>query len=422
MRFLLRFYAPVLILYLLAGFIFQDTALAKYKGWGTMGGQKKDTSLDADPGFKRKKRKAKLADVVWDRETEGQLRIFCNPKARLFIDSEAQRDPRGKIRASDKFVVAIEAGKHKIQMDAEGLKLISCTFVDQQKNKHKLTGDASGTVTVNIVAGAAQSINFTLAKPVSVKDSMVFVKGGEFVMGLSAKSKKKGGKSDLQYIIERIGGEKRFHRNEVPRHKVDVGSFQIDTYEVTNAKYQKFIQATGGDILPDDWESDTYPPGEGNNPVTFVTWKDADSYCKWVGKRLPTEAEWEKACRWETDRKKPIAYFFPWGDSFRRGKANTDSGGPNQVMPIGSYEDGKSPYGAYDMCGNVKEWTSSSYKDYQGNPFKDVFTDVGEVKVARGGSWRDKKYDVLGSCRFKYSLSHADDDLGFRCAKDSDKK
>ena len=420
MRFLLRFYAPVFTFYLLAGFIFQDTAFAKYKGWGTMGGQKKDTTKEGGT-FTRKKRKAALSDVSWDRETEGQIRIFCNPKARLFIDSEAQRDPKGKIRASHKFAVALKAGKRKIRMDAEGFQPVSCKFIDDQKKPHQLPFNKSGEVTVNIVAGAAHSINFTLAKAISVKDAMVFIKGGEFVMGLSAKPKKKGGKSDLDFIVERIGGEKRFHRNEVPRHKVNVGAFQIDTYEVTNAQYRKFIQEAKRP-LPDDWENETYPSGKGGHPVTYVTWDDADSYCKWAGKRLPTEAEWEMAARWDTDRKRPIAYFYPWGDSFKRGKANTDSGGPGKVMPVGSYEDGKSPYGAYDMTGNVKEWTADWYKDYAGNPFKDEFSDGTEVKVARGGSWRDKKYDVLGSCRFKYSLTHADDDLGFRCAKNSDKK
>lgn len=412
---LLKLSAPVFFLYLLAEFVSPNTAYTKYKGWGSIGQQKEDSSVE------KKKRKAKLADVVWDKETQGQLRIFCNPKARLFIDGEIQRDPRGKIRASEKFVVALKAGEHKVRMDAEGLKLVSCRFIDQEKTKHKLSADASGAVTVEIAAGAAHSINFILARAQKVKSTMALVPGGEFVMGLSAESKKKGGKSDLDYIVERIGGDKRFHRNEVPRHKVDVKAFYIDTYEVTKDQYQKFIQETGRPA-PDDWEDGSYPPGTGNHPVIFVTWEDADAYCKWAGKRLPTEEEWEKTARWETDRKKPIAYFFPWGDSFRRGKANTASGGPRKVMPVGSYEDGKSPYGVYDMCGNVKEWTASWYKDYPGNPFKDVFTTGEKVKVARGGSWRSKKYDTLGSCRFKYSLTHADDDLGFRCAKDAEEK
>jgi formylglycine-generating enzyme required for sulfatase activity len=412
---LLKLSVPVCFLYLLAEFIFPNTAYSKYKGWGAIGKQKEDTSV------KKKKREAKLADVAWDRETQGQLRIFCNPKARLFVDGEIQRDPRGKIRASEKFVVALKAGKRKIRMDAEGLKLVTCFFIDHEKKKHTLSGDASGEVTVEIIAGEAHSINFTLARAQQVKSTMVFVLAGEFVMGLSAEPGKKGGKSDLEYIVERIGGKKSFHKNEVPRHKVDVKAFHLDTYEVTNNQYQKFIQETRRPV-PDDWEDNSYPPGKDNHPVIFVTWDDADAYCKWAGKRLPTEEEWEKAARWETNRKKPIAYFFPWGDSFRRGKANTASGGPKKVMPVGSYEDGKSPYGAYDMCGNVKEWTASWYKDYPGNQFKDAFSDGTKVKVARGGSWRNKKYDVLGSCRFKYSLTHADDDLGFRCAKDPEEK
>lgn len=409
-----KLFLPFLVC-LLMSFLFSKPTFAQWnKGGSYKWGKKK-----ADKVVKYKKREAKLADVSWDRKTQGQLRIFVNPKARLFLDGEIQRDPKGKIRASAKFAVALEAGKRSILMDMEGLKTVTCVFVDSDKKKHTIPIGEDGGVILDIVAGKAHSVNFTLAKLHHTKGAMVLVPVGDFVMGLSAKSKKK---SDLEYIVERIGGDKNFHNNEVPRHKVFVEAFKIDQYEVSNVEYQKFAQETGRSVLPDDWENNSYPPGQGDHPVTYVTWEDADAFCKWAGKRLPTEEEWEKAARWETDRKKPIAYFFPWGDSFRRGKANTASGGPGKTMPIGSYEDGKSPYGAYDMAGNVKEWTSNWYKDYPGNPLKDEFSDGEQVKVARGGSWRDKKYDVLGSCRLKYSLTHADDDLGFRCARDVDKK
>jgi formylglycine-generating enzyme required for sulfatase activity len=311
------------VIFLLGFFIvfsFPNPVCAKWnpKGGG-MSGMMKGMGKESN-----KKREANLADVLWDRETQGQLRIFCNPKARLFVNDEAQRDPKGKIRASEKFVVALKAGQHKIRMDAEGLQPVTCRFIDQNKQSQRLPFDKDGNVVVTIEAGAAHSINFTLAKMTHVKSKMVHVPAGEFVMGLSAESKKPGGKSDLDYIVERIGGEKRFHKNEVPRHKVFVDDFMIDAYEVTNSEYKKFVQETGR-AVPDDWEENggDIPPGKANYPVVFVTWEDADSYCKWAGKRLPTEDEWEKAARWETNRKRPISYFYPWGDSFRRGKVNS---------------------------------------------------------------------------------------------------
>ncbi len=202
-----------------------------------------------------------------------------------------------------------------------------------------------------------------------------------------------------------------------------MAAFYIDKYEVSNAQYKKFVDAAGREILPDDWENGTYPSGEDYFPVVYVTWYDANDYCKWAGKRLPTEKEWEKAARWSPT--KTVAKgggdssLFPWGNRFHRNNVNTKNGGPGRTTITGRYEKGKSGYGLYDMSGNVKEWTADWYQDYPGSKYKDEFAAAGEVKATRGGSFLENPYECLATCRYKYSPGTAYDDLGFRCAKDA---
>ncbi len=349
-------------------------------GMGSFGGK----SGGGMGGGKQKKRSAKLADVIWDRETEGQVRIFCSPAAKLYIDGELQQDPNGRRRRSEKYVAAIKAGKRKIKLARDGYE--------------------TEEIEMEIEAGKPYSINVILMKIGQKTGGMVLVPAGKFVMGLSEK--------DTKWIKRKIGGEVRFFRNQLPRQKITIPAFYIDKYEVTNEQYKKFITATGHNP-PENWQNGTFPAGKAKHPVVFVSWKDASAYAKWAGKRLPTEQEWEKAARG------PKGFLYPWGDNFRRNKLNSGTGGANQTTVVGRYEKGKSHYGAYDMAGNVKEWTADTYKDYPGNPFEDDFFGLVEPKVARGGSYLDLNYDCMSTTRFKYSPTASDEDLGFRCAKDA---
>ena len=136
-----------------------------------------------------------------------------------------------------------------------------------------------------------------------------------------------------------------------------------------------------GTLRPRHWENRKYPEGEDNLPVVYINWKDANAYCHWAGKRLPTEIEWEKAAR-GTD-----ARIWPWGNVFDITKCNVESWEGSGPKPVGSYPQCVSPYGVYDMAGNVWEWTDSWYGDaYPGSTFtSDEFGQ--KFRVLRGGSW-----------------------------------
>lgn len=217
----------------------------------------------------------------------------------------------------------------------------------------------------------------------------------------------------------RMGSDTRL-ADEGPQHTVRLPDYYLDKYEVTNLQYQVFIEETGR-RAPDDFENRAAPRGKVDHPVTFVTWFDARDYCAWAGKRLPTEQEWEKAAR-GTD-----ARIFPWGDEFDIRAANTPVrwarlGRRGDTSPVGTFKAGVSPYGLYDMSGNVWEWTASWYLPHPGNTTKSE--NFGEIyKVLKGGSWWDCSFYKCGISaptfnRSFFSARVKNASFGFRCAKD----
>ncbi len=209
--------------------------------------------------------------------------------------------------------------------------------------------------------------------------------------------------------------------DEGPRHEVTLPSYYIDKYEVTNLQYKKFIEATKR-RSPDHFVNRTFPEGKADHPVTFVSWFDAKEYCEWTGKRLPDDKEWEKAARGVDSRA------FPWGSEFGIDKANTPVRWAalrlkGDTSPVGAFAGGKSPYGLYDMTGNVWEWTSSWYQPYPGN--KRITENYGEkYKVLKGGSWWDCSFYKCGISApvFNRSFFHPrtkNESFGFRCASDN---
>jgi len=238
---------------------------------------------------------------------------------------------------------------------------------------------------------------------------MIKIPAGSFIMGSSDEEIKK--------VVRDMGGgelgpDVPWFAAERPQHKEYVEEFYIDKYETTNEQYKVFVQATGR-AIPRHWENGDYPKGKGNHPVVYVSWEDADAYAKWLGKRLPTEIEWEKAAR-GTD-----ARIWPWGNTFDLTKCNVETWEGSGSKPVGSYPTGVSPYGVYDMAGNVWEWTDSWYDAYPGSKYRT--SEFGKkLHVLRGGSWYH--YDSLGPigarCASRdrgtpQSVSYV---AGFRCA------
>ncbi len=210
--------------------------------------------------------------------------------------------------------------------------------------------------------------------------------------------------------------------DEGPQHTVELAEFWIDQYEVNNIQYKKFIDQTGH-RSPSHFRNRSYPEGKVDHPVTFVSWHDAEAYCAWAGKRLPSDQEWEKAARGDDGRT------YPWGNEFDSNKANSPLrwqklGQFGDTLPIGMFPDGMSPYGLHDMSGNVWEWTSSWYIAYPDN--QTASENYGErYKTLKGGSWFDCSFYKCGISapvfnRAFFAKKVRNDTFGFRCAKNAD--
>jgi formylglycine-generating enzyme required for sulfatase activity len=234
--------------------------------------------------------------------------------------------------------------------------------------------------------------------PVPPVQGMVFVPAGDFLMGSTADDVLKWADVD-----------------EFPQRRVWVDDFYIDVHEVTNAQYKVFLDSTDVDA-PSRWVDRKYGIGEDGFPVVSITWEEAAKYARFVGKRLPTEAEWEKAARGVDGRT------YPWGEGFNRTHANNGDH-PMQIM---HFPTGVSPYGCYDMAGNVAEWVDGAYEAYPRGPDDVVpkgIPDRREVfstnrRVYRGGSWNT--FQKYLRCANRESTPQGKRWLyvGFRCAMD----
>jgi len=233
-------------------------------------------------------------------------------------------------------------------------------------------------------------------------ENMLGIPAGKFVMGTNPAKEK--------VYPDSFGFEREPYRNESPRREVFVDVYFIDRYEVTFADYKKFMDATNRKS-PEVWGDIDFNK-RGSYPVFGITWNDANDYAKWLGKRLPTEAEWEKAARGTDGRR------FPWGNTI------TD----NQISDlkwlnnVGYLKFDISPYGIADMAGGVSEWTSDWYKPYPGSTYKDMAYDK-KLKVCRGGHYSGGQghYFLEYFCRCAYrglgETAEYQLKTGFRCAK-----
>ncbi|GDX88761.1 hypothetical protein LBMAG45_06170 [Nitrospirota bacterium] len=285
-------------------------------------------------------------------------------------------------------------------------------------------------VTAVVVAGVAMLSGTSQAEESLIPKEMVYVGHGPFVMGIDkVRPPDSEKKSYLSSKRMKMPWSAEALEDESPAHTVVLDSYLIDTYEVSNKDYGQFIKAKGHPA-PAYWDDPRLNKAE--QPVAGVNWGDAQAFCKYRDKRLPTEAEWEKAARG------PKATLYPWGNEFDAAKTNY---GKNHEasMPINAYPEGVSYYGAYNMAGNVFEWVADWYDPrYYGKlespvnptgPAKAVWIGgtgtyvdrltVGEKRVIRGGSWIAPQGTVKATHRFwndplnnSYGVG-----LGFRCAK-----
>ena len=228
---------------------------------------------------------------------------------------------------------------------------------------------------------------------------MVVIPAGPFIFG----STKETGRED-----------------EWPRRKIALHSFAIDKFEVTNARFLAFVKQTGHRYPPNPYGEGLLKSVRGieNLPVVPVNWYDASEYCQWAGKRLPTEAEWEKAARGSDGR------MYPWGNeppTKNHANFERDWDGTHTLHQVGALPAGNSTYGVADMAGNAREWVQDWYHpEYYGkapnrNP---QGPENGVLRVIRGGSWHSPVQDIRAAARGKGGFALKTHGVGFRCAKD----
>jgi formylglycine-generating enzyme len=239
-----------------------------------------------------------------------------------------------------------------------------------------------------------------IAAQTQAPEGMVQIPAGKFWLGRA-------------YAVDNDADDNmpRAWRDDRPANFVHLDAFYIDKYEVTNAEFAKFVETSGGKAkAPWHWLHGKVPPGDEKQAVTNVTWFEADAYCKAIGKRLPTEAEWEKAARGGLDRKT-----YSWGDAERAEIAVSR----NKAAIVGSFP--PNDYGLYDMIGNAAEWLNDWYDRgyYAFMPKKNPQgPETGLYKSVRGGGWAEGRGTKLAN----YYRNFSDPELrsstiGFRCAK-----
>ncbi len=286
-----------------------------------------------------------------------------------------------------------------------------------------------------------------------IPEGMVLIPEGLFLMGST--------KQDIDKLLELDRNIETVRLdNEIPQREVCLSTYLIDKYSVTNAEYKKFIESDGYDqkVFWSDagWQyisqsnplengdADNILSGENDCPVVNVSWYEAEAFAKWAEKRLPTEAEWEKAARGTDGR------IYPWGNTFEKTNLNCSESKNEKPTPVTKHPQGQSTYGCFDMAGNVWEWTADWYnsqyyssapekdpqgpKDAEANPYYGQPEEVGisiydlrpstesktlsGCKVLRGGSWSGAGVVHVRCTNRDYDEPiYKNDTIGFRCAK-----
>jgi toxoflavin biosynthesis protein ToxD len=241
-----------------------------------------------------------------------------------------------------------------------------------------------------------------LAAPPVQPTEMITIAPGEFTMGSSDK--------DIMWAAKTFFSESLdYYRDETPVHSVHLKAYKIDKTEVTMGQYRLYMKQTGVPA-PKFMDNDRF--NQDNQPVVGVTWQEAVDYCATMGKRLPTEAEWEKAARGADGR------YYPWGNKPDATQANVRGKEDSfrYSAPVGLAQFGASPYGIQDMAGNAWEWTANWYQPHPGNTHPNDFYGK-QFRVIKGGSWFSNMDLARITVRGKSLPDRRNNYLGFRCAK-----
>ena len=317
-----------------------------------------------------------LANNILAGAEVSKLQITCFPEATIFIDGQA-----AMLGQTKELEIIVDVGTHLVTAEATG-------YLDEEAN-------------IEIFPNSITELQLALVKADQDRSQMASIPGGEFKMGVDQKR--------VKWMRKNIGGTGDDYKASVPKHMVNLKPFKIDNYEVSNRRYEKFIKATKRKA-PRHWRGNTYRRKQEDYPVVNVSWPDAAAYCKWAGKRLPTEAEWNTAAA----GKKGL--LFPWGRKFRDIRANTARERYRALTITGRYEKGVSAFGCYDMAGNVWEWTASIFKPYPGSALSDNEVEQ-NMRVVRGGSFKEKPFMTTTVYRKKLKADGIYKDVGFRCAR-----
>lgn len=295
----------------------------------------------------------------------------------------------GTLRADGTVRVAgLEAGKRVVRVSNSGYEDFNSS----------VTGKGGELKSVIYSSQPAASQKTGSPNEIDYNGPMVFVPAGEFIMG-----------------------DDNHDPSESPAHKLSLPDYYIDKFEVTNAQYKKFCDETGRAYPTNPHWDEQYFQSNPNLPVVGVNWHDAADYAKWAGKRLPTEAEWEKAASWDTSAGQKRQW--PWGSSPDLSRIIL---GTDRPTAVGQQPGGASFYGAQDMSGNVAEWVDSFYQPYPGNKTPDSNYGT-KNRVVRGGHFRLEINDVRNTVRIYHGpeFEAAEKKLrswltGFRCAVSAD--
>ena len=313
--------------------------------------------------------------------------------------NEHKRDPSYLYSGTRLKGIVEWTNKHPELLSPLAIEFVKASQNVKRQERLRLAALASVGIVLLLVAvlGVMGLFNPIIYRPVGMEDYWVTIPAGKFQMG-----------------------SENGAANEKPVHTVDLDEYQIGKYEITNRQFAQCVKA--GNCIG----GNTFARDQAFHPVVGVNWQNAKNYCEWVDGRLPTEAEWEKAASWNAETKTQSVY--PWGDTIDCSFANYAgiSNGSNrctgQTAPVGSFERGKSPYGLYDMAGNVFEWVNDWYDAtyYESSPESNPpGPDSGQYRVLRGGGWGSDDSRVRSTLRYdKGNPSVANNTFGFRCARD----